>query len=215
MTALAPHHDAPARRRDRAPWSPRAWSQVLYLTGGIPALAAVPLVLAAGLLIKPRWVLPLLFLVVAFLAMPLLTRIHRHRLRATGGVVIEPQPLMPNGLNVAGIRETIRSPVTWRQAGYHFLVAPALAVAAATAFAMWLAGVLYALVYAYAWTLPGQALLARGQSSGPPGHPPPTTSIPAAVYPTAGGQAPPVAAPRRTAPVAPRDLTAAHDLPRR
>src|SRR2546430_6727556 len=144
MPANDRHRDAPIRRRDRAPWSPRAWSQVLYLTGAIPALAVVPplLLVMAALAIRPRWVLPLLVLVVAFLAMPLLTRIHRHRLRATAGVVIEPQPFMPNGLNVAGIREAIRSPITWRQVGYHFLVAPALAVAATTAFAMWLAGVL-------------------------------------------------------------------------
>jgi hypothetical protein len=212
MTALAPHRDAPVRRRDRAPWSPRAWSQVLYLTGGIPALAAVPLVVAAGLLIKPRWALPLLFLVAAFLAMPLLTRIHRHRLRAAAGVVIEPQPFMPNGLNVAGIREAIRSPVTWRQAGYHFLVAPALAVAAATAFAMWLAGVLYALVYAYAWTLPGQTLLAHGQSSGTPGHLAPMSNIPADVYLTVGGMALLVAVPWLTAGVAALDVRAARAL---
>ena len=75
MTALAPHRDAPIRRRDRAPWSPRAWSQVLYLTGAIPALAVVPLLLVvAGLAIRPRWVLPLLVLVVALLAMPLLSQ---------------------------------------------------------------------------------------------------------------------------------------------
>src|SRR6266576_2740127 len=141
MTALAPHRDAPIRRRDRVPWSPRAWSQVLYLTGAIPVLAVVPLLLVvAALAVRPRWVLPLLFLVVAFLAMPLLTRIHRHRLRATAGVVIEPQSFMPNGPSVTAIRTMLRSPATWRQAGYHLLIAPALAVAATTAFAMWLAG---------------------------------------------------------------------------
>ncbi|HYY18288.1 MAG TPA: histidine kinase [Streptosporangiaceae bacterium] len=207
MTALAPHRDAPIRRRDRAPWSPRAWSQVLYLTGGIPALAVVPLLMVAGgLATKPRWALPLLVLVVAFLVMPLLTSIHRHRLRATAGVVIEPQPVMPNGLTVAGIREAIRSPVTWRQAGYHFLAAPALAVAAATAFAMWLAGVLYALVYAYAWTLPGWALLARGQSEGPSGHLAPISNIPIDVYLTVGGLVLLTAAPWLTAGVAALDV---------
>jgi len=139
----------PIRRRDRAPWSPRAWRQALYLTGGIPALAAVPLlVVAGGLVIRPRWVLPLVFLVVALLAVPLLGRIHRHRLRATAGVVVSPQPIMPNGLNVAAIQAAIRSPVVWRQVGYHFLAAPALAAAALAAFGMWLAGLLYALVYA-------------------------------------------------------------------
>ena len=213
MTALAPHRDAPIRRRDRAPWSPRAWSQALYLTGAIPVLAVVPLLLVvAALAIRPRWVLPLLVLVVAFLAMPLLTRIHRHRLRATAGVVIEPQPFMPNGLNVAGIREAIRSPITWRQAGYHFLAAPALAVAATTAFAMWLAGLLYTLVYAYAWTLPAWALLARGQSEGPPGHLAPMSSIPGDVYLTVGGLALLMAAPWLTAGFAALDVRAARGL---
>jgi signal transduction histidine kinase len=212
MTALAPPRDAPIRRRDRAPWSPRAWSQILYLTGGIPALAAVPLVVAAGLGIKPRWALPLLFLVVAFLAMPLLTGLHRHRLRAAAGVLIEPQPFMPNGLTVTGIREAIRSPVTWRQAGYHFLVAPALAVAAATAFAMWLAGVLYALVYAYAWTLPATDLLHHGVTSRLPGHFAPMSDIPQDAYLTVGGMALLVAAPWLTAGFAALDVRAARAL---
>jgi signal transduction histidine kinase len=207
MTALAPHHDAPLRRRDRAPWSPRAWSQVLYLTGAIPVLAVVPLLMVAGgLATKPRWALPLLVLVVAFLVMPLLTRIHCYRLRATAGIAIPPQQMMPNGLSVASIREAIRSPVTWRQVGYHFLAAPALAVATATAFAMWLAGVLYALVYAYAWTLPGWALLARGQSEGPSGHLAPISNIPIDVYLTVGGLVLLTAAPWLTAGVAALDV---------
>src|SRR6516165_4133703 len=147
MTAPA----LPIRRRDRAPWSPRAWRQALYLTGGIPALLIVPFLIVAGFAVRPRWVLPLLFLVVALLAMPLLGKIHRHRLRATAGVVIPPQPIMPNGLSMAAIEEAIRSPVTWRQAGYHFLAAPALAAAALAAFSTWLAGLLYSLVYVYAW----------------------------------------------------------------
>ena len=226
MTALAPHHDAPIRRRDRAPWSPRAWSQVLYLTGGIPALLTAPLIvlLPCWALSTPswgdllgqhwgkRWPLVLICLVVAFLAMPLLTRVHRHRLRATAGVVIPPQPIMPNEPSVTAIRTMLRSPATWRQAGYHLLAAPALAVAAATAFATWLAGVLYALVYAYAWALPGQALLARGQSSGPPGHLAPMSNIPADVYLTVGGMALLVAAPWLTAGFAALDVRAARAL---
>jgi signal transduction histidine kinase len=212
MTALAPHRDAPIRRRDRAPWSPRAWRQALYLTGAIPALVIVPLLVVAGLATRPRWVLPLLFLVVALLAMPLLGQLHRHRLRATAGVAIPPQAIMPNGLSVAGIREAIRSPITWRQLGYHFLVAPALAVAAAAAFMMWLAGLLYALVYTYAWTLSAQFLLARGQSEGPPGHLAPMSNIPMDVYLTIGGLALLMAAPWLTAGVAALDVRAAQAL---
>src|SRR5215469_6014632 len=199
MTTVA----LPIRRRDRAPWSPRAWRQALYLTGAIPALAAVPLlVVVGGLAIRPRWVLPVLFLVVALLAVPLLGQIHRHRLRATAGVVVSPQPIMPNGLNVAALQEALRSPVTWRQVGYHFLAAPALAAAALAAFGMWLAGLLYTLVYAYGWALSRQNLLARGQSSGPPGHLQPMSSIPVDAYLTAAGLALLVAAPWLTAGVA-------------
>ena len=208
MTAPA----LPIRRRDRAPWSPRAWRQALYLTGGIPALLIVPFFIVAGFAVRPRWVLPLLFLVVALLAMPLLGQIHRHRLRATAGVVIPPQPIMPNGLSLAAIEEAIRSPVTWRQAGYHFLAAPALAVAALAAFGTWLAGLLYSLVYVYAWTLSPQNLLARGQSSGPPGHLAPMSSIPVDAYLTAAGLLLLVAAPWLTAGVVALDVRAARTL---
>jgi len=165
MTALALPQDAPIRRHHRVPWSPRAWSQALYLTGSIPALVAVPLLLLvptylAG--VRPRWPLLLLFTVVALLAAPLLTRLHRHRLRATAGVEISPQPLLPDGLSRAGILTAARTETTWRQLGYHFLAAPALAAAAITAFGLWLAGLLYTLVYAYYWMLPTDALLHRG-----------------------------------------------------
>jgi signal transduction histidine kinase len=168
MTALAPHQDAPVRRHRRVPWSPRAWSQSLYLTGGIPAMLAVPLLLLipeslTG--IRPRWPLPLLFAVVALLAAPLLTRLHRHRLRATAGVEILPQPFLPRGLSRDGIRAAARTGTTWRQLGYHFLAAPLLAAAAIMAFGMWLAGLLYTLVYAYAWAMPRSGLLNHGMGT--------------------------------------------------
>ena len=170
MTAVALARDAPTRRRDRAPWSPRAWRQALYLTGAIPALAAVPLLMVIGAAaVRPRWALPLLFLVLALLAVPLLGTIHRHRLRATAGVAISPPPIMPNGLSVAALQQAIRSPVTWRQVGYHFLVAPALAAAALAAFGVWLAGLLYTLVYAYAWALPRRACSPAASRRGRPG----------------------------------------------
>jgi len=208
MTASA----LPVRRRDRAPWSPRAWRQALYLTGGIPALAAVPLLVLAGFAARPRWTLALLFLVVALLAVPLLGTIHRHRLRATVGVEISPPPILPNGLSVAAIQQAIRSPVTWRQLGYHFLAAPALAVAALAAFGAWLAGLLYTLVYAYAWTLYPQNRLARGQSPGSAGHLAPMNSIPVDAYLTVAGLVLLAAAPWLTAGVAALDVRAAQAL---
>jgi signal transduction histidine kinase len=205
MAALVPHHDAPARRHDRVPWSPRAWGQALYLTGGIPALLAVPLLVSAGLFARPRWALPLLLLVVAILAMPLLARIHRHRLRVTAGVVIPPQPFMPNGLTLQEILTAARSGTTWRQVGYHFLAGPALAAAAVAALLMWLAGILYTFVYAYAWTLPQDSMLA-------PHHRFVRPIGPVDVYLTVAGVALLAVAPHLTAGVAALDVRAARAL---
>src|SRR5690348_15843567 len=121
MTTIAMHRDAPVRRRDRAPWSPRAWRKALYLTGAIPVLAVVPLLMLAGLAIRPRWVLPFLVLGAALLAALQPCRLHRHRLGATAGVAIAPQPSLTNGLSAEWNRDENRSPVNWRQLGYHFL----------------------------------------------------------------------------------------------
>src|SRR5262249_41230699 len=71
---------------------------------------------------------------------------------------------------------------------------------------------LYTLVYAYAWTLSSQNLLARGQSSGPPGHLAPMSNIPVDVYLTVAGLALLVAAPWLTAGVAALDVRAARAL---
>src|SRR5580704_3867577 len=83
-----------ARRQDPryrpVPWSPAAWRQALCLTGSIPVLLAAPVLVAAGFATKPRWALPLLFLVVVFLAAPALTAMQRYRLRSTAGVQIPP-----------------------------------------------------------------------------------------------------------------------------
>ena len=199
-----------ARRQDprfrRVPWSPRAWRQALYLTGGIPAQVAAPLLIAAGFLVKPRWLLPLLFLVVVFLAVPVLTAIERYRLRATAGVDIPPQEPWTR----AGLLSYARSPATWRQLAYHLLAAPLLAAAAAVAFAAWLAGMVYTLVYAYAWLVPG--LLSRDQSSPPPGYLLRRLNIPMDVYLTVGGLALIAAAPWLTAAVAALDARAARAL---
>jgi hypothetical protein len=124
-TTLAQHQKTGPRYRP-VPWSPRAWSQALYLTGGIPALLAAPVLMAVGFAAHPRAALPLLFLVVIFVALPALTAMQRHRLRTTAGVHIpSQQPWTSTGL----IRYA-RSPGTWCQFGYHLLAAPLLAAAA-------------------------------------------------------------------------------------
>jgi signal transduction histidine kinase len=220
MVTAVQHRDAPTRPYRRVPWSPRAWSQAWYLAGGIPAqLFALLLVLVPWwFLVRGHhhwtkvWPIPPLILVIVFLAVPLFTGIHRHRLRATAGVFIPPQPVMPDRLTVRGIVAAARAPATWRQLGYHLLAGPALAVAAIIAVGVWLAGVLYTLVYVYAWTLPTGSLLQRGQLSSPPGHLPPVSYIPADVFLTVGGIVLLAVAPWLTAAVGTLDARAARAL---
>lgn len=189
------------------PWSPRAWSQALYLLGGVPALLAAPVLVAAGFAVRPRLALPLLFLVVVFLATPALTAMQRHRLRTTAGVDIAPQRY---GWTRAGLVRYARSQATWRQFGYHLLAAPVLAAAALAAFAAWLAGLLLTLVYAYAWMQPPGHLLTHGMSW-PPAHLH-RLPVPLDVWLTVAGIALLVAAPRVTAAVADLDAALARAL---
>ena len=211
MVTSVPHRDGPVAQYHRVPWSPQAWGQALYLAGGIPAqLFALLVVLVPwwaawhrnGEGPRPGALFLLLFLLVmVFLAVPLLTGIQRHRLRATAGVLIPAQPVMPDRLSVRGIVAAARSQATWRQVGYHLLAAPALAAAALTVFGVWLAGILFTFVYVYAWTLYPWSLLNRGQSWPPGGHLA-RLDIPVDVYLTVAGMALLAAAPWVTAAVA-------------
>jgi len=166
-TILVSPRGAAARPYRRVPWSPHAWGQALYLAGGVPAQLAAPLIVVGSFLatLHRAAVLVLPGMVVVFLAIPLLTGMQRHRMRASTGVVIPPQPPIEHRLSVAGIVVAARSRATWRQLGYHLLAGPALAAAAVAAVGMWLAGIMFTLVYAYAWMLSSGGWLWRGQSS--------------------------------------------------
>ncbi|HLK78952.1 MAG TPA: histidine kinase [Streptosporangiaceae bacterium] len=204
-TTLAQHQKTGSRYRP-VPWSPRAWSQALYLTGGIPALLAAPVLVAAGFAAHPRAALPLLFLVVIFVALPVLTAMQRHRLRTTAGVDIPSQRPWTR----TGLVRYARSPGTWRQFGYHLLAAPLLAAAALAALVTWLAGLVCTLVYAYAWTLNPESLLGHGQSW-PPAHMH-KLAVPLDVWVTLAGIALLTAAPRLTTAVADLDAGVARIL---
>ena len=201
-----------------APWSPRSWRQALYLAGGIPVQLVVLLPLVAWAIDHYRhpgrlapvawerlWPLPLIGLAVVFLALPLLTRMHRHRLRTTAGVQIPLQPAMTNRWSMA----YVRSPATWRQVGYHALAAPALAAAALVAVGAWLTGVLFTLVYAYAWALPQGNFFSTGQAHSALPH---VVPIPWDVYLTIGGVVLLAVAPWLTAAVGELDARAARAL---
>ena len=213
----------------RAPWSPRAWRQAVYLAGGIPAQLVVLLPLAAwgfghfvlhsaSVLpvrwdrlekLEKLWPILLIGLAIVFLALPLLTRMHRHRLRTTAGVYIPLQPPMANRWSQAGFADYVRSPATWRQFGYHALAAPALGMAALAALGVWLAGVFFTLAYVYAAALPHGNFFRDGQTHSATEH---VVRIPWDVYLTVGGIALLAAAPWLTAVVGALDATAARAL---
>jgi signal transduction histidine kinase len=212
MATLTWRRDAAAHR---VPWSPRAWRQALHLTGAIPAQLAVPLLLAPGFLVKPRWLLPVILLAAVLstvpITVPALTTLQRHRLRATAVHIPAPPPI-PGRLNVPAIAAAARSPAAWRQLRYHLLAAPLLATAAAAAFGTWLAGILYTLVYAYAWALPADSMLRRGTSPSPAGNLPWPLGEPVDVYLTLVGIMLLFAAPWVTAAVRALDVWAARAL---
>jgi signal transduction histidine kinase len=157
-------HPVRARRHRRVPWSPHAWGQALYLAAGIP----VQLVTAALLLLlvltttgfrateaySGAALLLLWLLVIAgiILLAPVLTRVHRHRLRTTAGVEIAPQPKRRGLFTWQGLTAMVRSQATWRQLRYHVLAAPALAAAAAVAVGLWPASIVCAVTFAVAWS---------------------------------------------------------------
>ena len=215
MTTLVANRGAPARRYRRVPWSPHAWGEALYLAGGIPAQLAAPLIGALVFYsIDPRpvpAVVPLSVLATV-LVMPLLTQIHRHRLRATAAVVIPAQQLIERPLSVQSIVTASRSPAFWRQLSYHLLVAPALAVAALAAMGMWLAGLLYTLSLGYARWLGSETMLARGAYPSPADRLPRLLGLQLDVYLTACGIVLLLAAPWVTAGVRALDVNAARAL---
>ena len=161
---------AAERPRRPVPWSPRAWRQALFVAAAIPAQVAW---VALFLIIMRVYLRPespvrhhwpaLLALLPLLLLLPVLTRIHRHRLRVTAGVAI---PSRPRGAyrwpSPGGIAAAARSQAVWRQVSYHLLAAPALAVAAIGAVGCWLAGIAFAGVCLYARALPPRSWPRRG-----------------------------------------------------
>ncbi len=223
MTTVMPRQAAPARGYRRVPWSPRAWSQALYLAGGIPAQLAAPLIVFALLRwpgrfnfwVGPLWVLWLLVAAVALLLVPVLTWVQRHRLQVTAGIGIPPQPRRPGWLTTRdGITGTLRSQAYWRQAGYHYVAGPALAGAAIAAIGVWVAGALYTFEYLYAWGLSPDSALRRGTGVAPSSSPLPRLfgTVPLDVALTVAGVAGLLAAPWLASAVASLDARAASAL---
>jgi signal transduction histidine kinase len=165
-------HLPPAAERHRrpVPWSPRAWRQAVFVAAAIPAQAAwvVLFLIIVRSYLKPDW--PprhqwpvLLALLPLLLLLPVLTWVHRHRLRVTAGVAIPSQPAGTYlWLSPRGIASAARSPVVWRQVSYHIVVAPALAAAAIVAIGSWLVGIAFATIYSYSHAMPPTSWPSRG-----------------------------------------------------
>ena len=214
---------APERRRRPRPWSPRAWRQALYLAASIPALLGwliVPYLLLRGLNDwgLGHWLSGPMALIAAFYALllllPVLTQVHRHRLRVTAGIWIAPhrkgQYRWPTPASVA---EAARSQAAWRQVFYHLVAAPALAVAATVAVATWLGSLVYLFVYAYAWGLSAGSMLHRGLYRDPSAtHLPVILGLQVDAWLTLAGVAGLFAAPWLTAGVQALDVRAARAL---
>jgi signal transduction histidine kinase len=124
------------------------------LTGGIPALAVAPMLLIIALVAQWHPVPMILLIVIELLAVPLLTRLHRYRVRCTTSVDIPRQQPVPRGLMLDGAIAAAGLRRYLRQAAYHLVVGPVLAAAAILAFGFWLAGLLYTTLFMYAWSLP-------------------------------------------------------------
>ncbi|HEY7263681.1 MAG TPA: sensor domain-containing protein [Trebonia sp.] len=222
MATVVTRQEAPVRRYRRVPWSPRAWAQALYLAGGIPAQVAGVFIVFVLLRLpgrwnfwtSPLWILWLAIAVTVLLLVPVLTGIHRHRLRVTAGVEIPPQPAIPNRLSPRGVVAAARSRATWRQLGYHLLAGPALAFAAAVAIGLWVAGIVFSLVYIHGWALSPDSMIRRGTGASPGSAIPlrPFGPFPLDVALTLAGIAALFAAPWLTAGVASLDAKVARSL---
>jgi len=168
---------APARRRRRVPWSPRAWGEAVYLAAGIPVQIVAGAIFAGMILWSlairgPKTPLYLVLIWVAGIALillltPVLTRVHRHRMRTTAGIEIPPQPKWRDLIAAQGIAELLRSESTRRQLFYHLLIAPLLAAAAIIAVGLWPASVATTVASAIAWShhasyAPGQNEIKKG-----------------------------------------------------
>ena len=132
-----------------------------FLAAGIPLhLALVPLWSWMASAVKYRvWpVLPLPFALI-LLGVLVLTAVQRRRYRALLGVeVLRPPVARGQGWLRRALR-WLSAAQTWRQAGYHLLVGPLLAVVELGVLAAWVGGLAGVTVYGWAWMLPVQVRL--------------------------------------------------------
>jgi len=203
----------------RVPWSPRAWSQAIFVAGGIP-VQLIPWLLVF-LLVNgelhseggwngSRWAAAVLGSAVAALVLvPVLTRVQSHRLRSAG-VDMPRRPQQPGWLSPGEVVAALRAQSTWRQVAYHLLAGPALGCAAIVAVGVWVAGAVCATVFLWGWVLRGHSVF--GDAAFQQGQAGPVLHGPAAIFLTVAGIAGLFAAPWLTSLVASVDARAGRAL---
>ncbi|GGP38917.1 histidine kinase [Streptomyces melanogenes] len=139
-----------------APWSAWAWRNTTFAVAGIPL--ALP---AAGsftyIVMAPGHTPSALLFVLAL--SPLLTALQRSRFWSLLGLDVPGITWRSRRLSWRGLVERLRSESTWRQYGYHLLVAPLAATAAVLVVCAWVTGFVGAFVLSWLWAVPLDARL--------------------------------------------------------
>ncbi|MGW2375888.1 MULTISPECIES: sensor histidine kinase [Kitasatospora] len=128
----------------RPPWSAEAWRDTRFIAAGIPM--AVPVWLA----VTESKLLIAVLAVVLTCTRPLADA-QRGRLRSLYGVDVPPPRPGDSPNRLLG---RLRLVLTWRQAAYHLVVGPLLALGAATVVYLWGAALVLSTVFGWSWLLP-------------------------------------------------------------
>ncbi|MFD9792175.1 histidine kinase [Streptomyces sp. NPDC059070] len=134
-----------------APWSAWAWRNTAFSVAGVPL--ALPAAGAITYMVIAPGHTPSALLFVLVLS-PLLTVLQRSRFWSLLGLDVPRVARRNRRLSRRGLVERLRSESTWRQYGYHLLVAPLAAAAGVLVVCAWAAGIGGALVFSWVWALP-------------------------------------------------------------
>jgi signal transduction histidine kinase len=207
VNSTAGRQHASGRRLVTVIWPANWWRDSRFVIAGVPVqlaavvIIAVPWLGAAGRAPLIQAELATVVPVAVLLAvLPALTAAERHRLRALLGVDIPRPSAAGRRLTWRGLVVWARSEATWRQLGYHVVVAPALAAGGLLTLGLWAAGAALAGIFAYVRVFPASSPMRE------PGY----TTID--TYLTAVGVVLLLAAPRVTRAVTRLDVRAAAAL---
>jgi signal transduction histidine kinase len=170
MGSAAVRSHAPGLGPGRAGWPEHGWRDTRFVAAGVPVQLAALVIIAApwtglgGLVPYPSTPTQILLAIgvpaaVLLTALPALTAAQRHRLRELLGVDIPPPRARGRWWTWRGVAAAARSGSTWRELGYHLLVAPLLAVGGLLAVGLWAAAAALAGIFAYAWAFPAASLM--------------------------------------------------------